>query len=248
MGQKVEAALLKVSANNQANGSVATSRSTALPAALDYRKPRDGDAEVRHPGHARRKRAPSSASISWLPPAARCRSSSTAASRARRRQPLAIEADLTQAKVDNLLPGWSKPSGRPGRATFTLINKPTTCRSRIWCRSVPASRSRARSRSTLRRRAVGEFPRLRPVRGRQGHAQGRSRQRRHVAGDHARRRLRRTRLRQVDDDRPGRSKQTTTRISISTSSSAPWWAITARRCAASICRSRGAPASSRAWR
>jgi hypothetical protein len=40
----------------------------------------------------------------------------------------AIEADLTQAKVDNLLPGWSKPPGKPGRATFTMINKPTTCR------------------------------------------------------------------------------------------------------------------------
>ena len=36
----------------------------------------------------------------------------------------AIEADLTQAKVDNLLPGWSKAAGRAARATFTLVNNP----------------------------------------------------------------------------------------------------------------------------
>jgi hypothetical protein len=37
---------------------------------------------------------------------------------------LNIEADLTPAKIDNLLPGWSKPSGRPARATFAMISKP----------------------------------------------------------------------------------------------------------------------------
>jgi hypothetical protein len=40
----------------------------------------------------------------------------------------AIEADLTQAKVDNLLPGWLKAPGRAGRATFTLVNKPAGTR------------------------------------------------------------------------------------------------------------------------
>ena len=29
----------------------------------------------------------------------------------------AMEADLSQAKIDNLLPGWLKPPGRPARAT-----------------------------------------------------------------------------------------------------------------------------------
>jgi hypothetical protein len=32
----------------------------------------------------------------------------------------AIEADLTQATVDNLLPGWSKPAAKTARATFTM--------------------------------------------------------------------------------------------------------------------------------
>ena len=34
-----------------------------------------------------------------------------------------VEADLTQAKIDNLMPGWVKPAGKPSRATFTLVNK-----------------------------------------------------------------------------------------------------------------------------
>ena len=31
-----------------------------------------------------------------------------------------VELDLTRAAIDGLLPGWSKPSGRPGKAAFTL--------------------------------------------------------------------------------------------------------------------------------
>ena len=36
---------------------------------------------------------------------------------------IAVEADLTQAKIDNLMPGWVKPSGKPNRATFTVVSK-----------------------------------------------------------------------------------------------------------------------------
>jgi hypothetical protein len=34
---------------------------------------------------------------------------------------MSVEADLTPVKIDNLLPGWVKPAGRPARATYTLI-------------------------------------------------------------------------------------------------------------------------------
>jgi len=34
---------------------------------------------------------------------------------------MAVEADLTQVKIDDLLPGWDKPPGRVARATFTLV-------------------------------------------------------------------------------------------------------------------------------
>ena len=40
----------------------------------------------------------------------------------------AVEADLTPAQIDGLLPGWVKPSGKPARATFTLTTKPQSVR------------------------------------------------------------------------------------------------------------------------
>jgi hypothetical protein len=36
------------------------------------------------------------------------------------RAPTRIEADLGRAAIDNLLPGWTKPAGRPGRISFLL--------------------------------------------------------------------------------------------------------------------------------
>jgi len=37
-----------------------------------------------------------------------------------------VEADLAKAGVDQLVPGWVKPVGRPGKLTFTLAEGPTT--------------------------------------------------------------------------------------------------------------------------
>lgn len=129
MGQKVEAALLKVSANNQGHWIRGDVKINGVAAALDYRKPRDGDADVRI--HATLDESGRSKFGFDLGGAL----TGAVPIKLNGRVPahegdgrFAIEADLTQAKVDNLLPGWSKPLGRPGRATFTLINKPTTCR------------------------------------------------------------------------------------------------------------------------
>ena len=41
---------------------------------------------------------------------------------------LAVDADLTQAKIENLMPGWVKPPGKPNRATFTVVSKDKTTR------------------------------------------------------------------------------------------------------------------------
>lgn len=35
-----------------------------------------------------------------------------------------VEADLAKAGVDQLIPGWTKAAGRPGKATFTMIDTP----------------------------------------------------------------------------------------------------------------------------
>ncbi|WP_188608477.1 AsmA-like C-terminal region-containing protein [Chelatococcus reniformis] len=35
-----------------------------------------------------------------------------------------VDLDLTKTKLDDMLPGWSKPAGRPGRVTFQLADGP----------------------------------------------------------------------------------------------------------------------------
>src|SRR5207249_626794 len=39
-----------------------------------------------------------------------------------------VEADLTQCRIDRLLPGWVKPAGRPARAAFILTNRQQSMR------------------------------------------------------------------------------------------------------------------------
>jgi hypothetical protein len=41
---------------------------------------------------------------------------------------MGIEADLTQLKLDNILPGWSKVPGRSGKATFNVVPKAQSTR------------------------------------------------------------------------------------------------------------------------
>jgi len=36
-----------------------------------------------------------------------------------------VEADLAKAGVDQLIPGWVKPAGKPGKLTFTMVEGPT---------------------------------------------------------------------------------------------------------------------------
>ena len=77
MGHKVEAAALKVNANNQGYWISGDVKINSIPANLDYRKPRDNsDAEVRAAGDARRGRS-RQARLRSRPAcsAARCRSS-----------------------------------------------------------------------------------------------------------------------------------------------------------------------------
>ncbi|WP_230533219.1 DUF3971 domain-containing protein [Microvirga roseola] len=39
---------------------------------------------------------------------------------------IAVEADLAKAGVDQLIPGWVKPAGKPGKLTFTLVEGPSS--------------------------------------------------------------------------------------------------------------------------
>ncbi|MEA2939464.1 MAG: hypothetical protein QOC56_2968, partial [Alphaproteobacteria bacterium] len=126
MGQKIEAALLRATANNQGYQIRGDVKINGVPAALDYRKPRgDADAELRFQATlddaARVKLGFDVGAYLSGPVPVKINGRVTSVEGGESRY--AVEADLTQARVDKLLPGWIKPAGRTARTTFTVVNK-----------------------------------------------------------------------------------------------------------------------------
>jgi hypothetical protein len=129
MNQKLEADKLKVVANNagyQVKGEVKINGQTAT---LDYRKPSEGDADVKLQA--------------TLDDASRARLGfdlGPAVSGAipikligkiggpDRDSRLGIDADLTSLKLDNILPGWVKLPGKSSRAVFNVVQKQQSTR------------------------------------------------------------------------------------------------------------------------
>jgi hypothetical protein len=129
MGQKVEATLLKVTANNHGHWIRGDVKLNGVPAALDYRKPRDGDADVRVQAtldDGARAKLGFDLSTFLAGPVPVKLSGRVPGHDGDSR--LAVDADLTQTRVDNLLPGWVKAPGEVAHATFTLVCKPTGTR------------------------------------------------------------------------------------------------------------------------
>ncbi len=126
MAQKIEASSLRVVADNDGYLAKGDIRIGGTPASVEYRKPRgDGDAEVRFQGtfdDAARARLGYDL-YGAVTGAVPIKLTGRIASSSDRENRFAVEADLTQAKIDNLLPGWVKPAGRSSHATFTLISK-----------------------------------------------------------------------------------------------------------------------------
>ncbi|MEH2547000.1 hypothetical protein V1283_003645 [Bradyrhizobium sp. AZCC 2262] len=122
MNQKLEANTLKVLANNggyQVKGDV---KINGQPASLDYRKPSEGDADIRLQA--------------TLDDASRARLGIDLGSAVSGSIPIkvigkigendsrvGIEADLTSLRLDNILPGWVKVPGKSGKATFIVVKK-----------------------------------------------------------------------------------------------------------------------------
>jgi hypothetical protein len=125
MGQKVEANNLRVTANNQGFQIKGDVKINGVPASLDYRKPRgDLDAEIRvqtSVDDAARTRLGFDLGgfVSGPVPLKIVGRISAADGDGR----FAVEADLTQSRIDKLLPGWVKPSGRQARASFVAIHR-----------------------------------------------------------------------------------------------------------------------------
>jgi hypothetical protein len=129
MGQKIEAQALKVSADNRGYQIRGDVRINGTPAALDYRKTADNpEAEVQVRAtldEAARARFGFSTGPALAGPVPVKISGRIADNKDVR---LTVEADLTPAKIDNLLPGWVKPAGRSNRATFTVLTREKTTR------------------------------------------------------------------------------------------------------------------------
>jgi len=129
MGQKLEAGTLKVLATNQGYQIKGDVKINGQPASLDYRKPQDGDAEVKLQA--------------TLDDASRARLGLDVGpgvtgsigvkingkiGGADHDSKLGVDADLSAAKVENVLPGWVKQSGRAGHVTFNVTQKPQSTR------------------------------------------------------------------------------------------------------------------------
>ena len=130
-GQKVEAAALKLIANSQGYQIKGDVKINGTPAAIDYRKAKgDGDADLRlqavldDAGRAKLGIGMNGSALGAGagPPQGAGRLGATGENR------FAVEADLGPVKVDNLLPGWAKPSGKPAKANFVLNTRPQSTR------------------------------------------------------------------------------------------------------------------------
>ncbi|HEY6860410.1 MAG TPA: hypothetical protein VI358_11565 [Pseudolabrys sp.] len=130
LGQKVEAATLKAAATSdgfQIKGDV---KINGTPATIDLRKQKgDADAELRMQStidEAARHRLGmdlGSTVIGAIPIKVVSRVGDSVSDNG-----MSVEADLTPVKIDNLLPGWVKPAGRPARATYTMMKTSKTVR------------------------------------------------------------------------------------------------------------------------
>lgn len=129
MNQKLEGNNIKVSANNQGYQVRGDVKIGGQAASLDYRKPSEGDADIRlqttldDQGRARLGFDLGSAVSGAIP--IKLIGKIGGPDRDSR---VGIDADLTALKLDNILPGWIKLPGKSGRAVFNVVQKPQSTR------------------------------------------------------------------------------------------------------------------------
>ena len=175
LGQKVEASLLKATATKdgfQIKGDV---KLNGTAATIDLRKQKDDtDAELHMQAMideaARRRLGMDLGSVvtGTIPVKVVGHVGDNAND-----EGLSVEADLTPVKIDNLLPGWVKQSGRPARATYVMTKTGKTVR--FDDLSIDGSGATVRGSvefDSSNELTVGEFPGICPVRRRQGDVEG----------------------------------------------------------------------------
>jgi uncharacterized protein DUF3971 len=129
MGQKLEANTLKIAANNQGFQVKGDVKINGQPATLDYRKPADGDADIKLQAtldDASRAKlgldlGPAVSGAIPVKVIGKIGSGD-------RDSRMGVEADLTALKLDNILPGWVKVPGRSSKAVFNVVPKQQSTR------------------------------------------------------------------------------------------------------------------------
>lgn len=126
MSQKLEANSLKLVASNQGYQVKGDVKISGQQASLDYRKPAEGDADVRlqatldDAGRARLG-LDLGPQVSGAVPI-------KLVGKIGDQSKMGIEADLTQLRLDNILPGWVKVPGKSSKASFNVVSKPQSTR------------------------------------------------------------------------------------------------------------------------
>jgi hypothetical protein len=126
LSQRVEAQILRATANNQGYQIKGEMRIGGAPATVDLRHNRgEPDSELRLVGtldEAARSRFGLDTTTS-LTGALPIKISGRLALGSEQDSRLLVDADFTPARIDNLFPGWVKAAGRPARATFTYVGR-----------------------------------------------------------------------------------------------------------------------------
>jgi hypothetical protein len=129
MNQKLEANTMKIVANNQGYQVKGDVRINGQPASLDYRKPSEGDADVKL--QATLDDA-SRAKLGFdLGPAVSGAIPIKLIGKIGgpdRDSRVGVDADLTALKLDNVLPGWVKLPGKSTHAVFNVVQKQQSTR------------------------------------------------------------------------------------------------------------------------
>jgi uncharacterized protein DUF3971/AsmA-like protein len=127
MGQRLDAATLRVTANTQGFQFKGDVKIAGAPANLEYRQARNtGEADIKLQVtlDAAARNSLGLDQANTIGGAIPIRVTGHIDPGSGREGRFAIAADLTSAQIDGFLPGWVKPAGKPSRATLTLVTKP----------------------------------------------------------------------------------------------------------------------------
>ncbi|HEY6831385.1 MAG TPA: DUF3971 domain-containing protein [Pseudolabrys sp.] len=130
LGQRVEAAALKVNATSDGYQIKGDVKINGTPATIEVVKQKgDADAELHvaatiDEAARRRLGIDLGSSVTGAIPVKATGHFGSKVNDDR----MSVDADLTPVKIDNLLPGWAKAAGKPARVTYTLSQTPKSMR------------------------------------------------------------------------------------------------------------------------